>query len=105
MTFSLNNRLILEPYIKTGLKSEIKNGIAIPGQKDAIKGLKVLISAYLPDGRHIPKGSTAYIREEALHTQTWASRPFSCDTMPGKFMIVGLEFIEFIDVPEDENTA
>ena len=65
MTFSTSNRLVLEQYIKDGLRKEVVNGIATPGQRDAVKGLKVLIDAVLPDGRRIPKGSIAYIREES----------------------------------------
>ena len=100
MTFSLNNRVILEQYTKSGLKSEVKNGIATPGQKDGIKGLLVLVDAYLPDGRRIPKGSTAYIREEILHTHAWASKPLTCDTIPGKFMPVDVTYIEFFSTPD-----
>ena len=99
MTFSLNNRLILEPYVKEGLKAKVSGGIAIPGQRDGIKGLKVLLDAYLSDGRKIPAGSTAYIREEVLHTHLWASKPLNW-AGPGNitsFLIVESSYIEFYD--------
>jgi hypothetical protein len=98
MTFSVNNRLVLEQYIKEGLKAKIQGGIATPGQRDGLKGLTVLMSTTLSDGRHIPKGSMAYIREEVLHTHPWASKLLTCDTLSVKFMIVELSYIEFIDI-------
>lgn len=99
MTFSLNNRLVLEQYIKEGLKSKISGGIATPGQRDGLKGLRVLVDAYLSDGRHIPRDSIAYIREEVLYTHAWASKPLSCVTMTEKFLLVESSYIEFFDTP------
>jgi hypothetical protein len=99
MTFSLNNRVVLEQYIKEGLKAKISGGIATPGQRDGLKGLRVLMDAYLTDGRHIPKGSVAYLKEEVLHSHQWASKPLTCDTIDGKFLIVDLSFVEFFDTP------
>lgn len=101
MTFSLNNRLVLEPYIKDGLKAEVRNGIATPGQRDSLKGLRVLMETTLSDGHRISVGSIAYIREEVLHTQQWASKPLSCDTLPGKFLVADLAHVEFIVTPQD----
>ena len=97
---SLNNRLVLEQYVKEGLKAKFQGGIATPGQRDGVKGLKVLMEAKLSDGRYIAKGSLAYIKEEVLHTATWASKPLTCDAIPEKFMIVELSYIDFISVPE-----
>ena len=97
MTFSVNNRLIVEQYIKEGLKAKVSGGIATPGQRDGLKGLKVLVDATLLDGTKVPRGSIAYIREEVLHTHPWASKPLTCDTFSGKFLIVELSFVEFID--------
>ena len=105
MTFSINNRIVTEAYAKEALKAKVQGGIAIPGQRDGLKGLKVLVSAYLSDGRHVPKGSTVYIREEVLHTHAWASKPLSCDTLPTKFLLVDLQFIEFIDTLDDPKDA
>jgi hypothetical protein len=105
MTFSLNNRLVLEQYIKEGLKPKMQGGIATPGQRDGLKGLQVLVGTTLSDGRKVPKGSIAYIREEVLHTHPWASKPLTCDTLPGKFMIVDLPYIEFIDTGDDSDNA
>src|ERR1700722_9203554 len=101
MTFSVNNRLILEAYVKEGLKPRIQGGIATPGQRDGMKGLRVLMGTTLSDGRQIPKGSTAYIREEILHNHPWASKPLSCETIPGKFIVVELSYIEYFTTPDD----
>ena len=104
MKYSLNNRLIVEPYVKEGLKSKISGGIATPGQRDGLKGLKVLVGAVLtyPDAKEeLPAGSIAYIREEVLHTHSWASKPLTSEGIEGKFLIVDLSFVEFIDIPED----
>lgn len=99
MTFSLNNRLVVEQYIKEALRKETIGGIATPGQRDAVKGLKVLVGTTLSDGRNVPAGSIAYIREETLHNHPWASKPLTCETIPGKFLLVDLTFIEFITTP------
>lgn len=105
MTFSLNNRLVLEEYKKEGLKAKIQGGIATPGQRDGVKGLQVLVDAFLPDGRHIPRGSTAYIREEVLHTHAWASKPLTCDTIPGRFLLVETTYVEFFSIPSGDSVA
>lgn len=105
MTFSINNRIVLEQYIKEGLKAVRTGGIATPGQRDGVKGLKVLIGTTLPNGERIPVGSIAYIREEVLHTHQWASKPLTCDTLPCKFLVVELTYIEFIETPEPKDVA
>lgn len=105
MTFSINNRLVVEQYIKEGLKSKVVGGIATPGQRDGVKGLKVLIGATLVDGTKVPAGSTAYIREEILHTQQWASKPLTCATLSTPFMVVDIAHVEFIETPDSPDDA
>jgi hypothetical protein len=99
MMFSVNNRVITEPYVKEGLKARVQGGIATPGQRDGLKGLKVLVSAKLSDGTIIPKGSTIYVREEALHTHPWASKPLSSDVL-GSFLIVEATYVECYEIHE-----
>lgn len=94
--FSVNNRLIVEPYIKGGLESNVQNGIATPGQKDGVKGLKLLMRFQFPNGHWVEPGSLVYIREEVLY-QPWASKLLTCPAIEGKFMIVELTYVEFID--------
>jgi hypothetical protein len=101
MTFSLNNRLVLEAYVKDGLRAKVQNGIATPGQRDGLKGLRVLVGTVLADGRHIPKGSTAYIREETLHNAAWAAKLLTCDFLTEKFILANLQDIELISTPDE----
>ena len=101
-TRSVNNRLVLETYKKEALKSTGTNtGFAMISQKVTVKGLKVLMDAKLSDGTFVAKGSTAYIREEELHTKQWAQKPLECATIPGQFIIVDISQIEFISPPQD----
>lgn len=97
MKRTLNNKFVTEQYVKEGLKAKISGGIATPGQRDGLKGLRTLMTTYLSDGTYIPEGATLYIKEEVLHTHAWASKPLSCDAIPEKFLIVELQFVEFID--------
>ena len=101
MMYSVNNHLILETYTKEALKPKLAGGIATPGQRDAVKGLMLLMDANLPDGRHIPKGSYAYFREEALHTHGMFSKHYNCVTIPGNFIIVETSLVEFYVTPGD----
>ncbi len=101
MTFSVNNRLILETYVDRGLTSKVNAGLITPGQRDGIAGLKVLMQATLSDGRVIPAGSIAHIREEYLVIHPWAKKEMVCDFLPTKFIIVDLLHIEFFTTPDD----
>lgn len=95
---SFNNRLIVEVYQKEGLKSAVSNGFAFIQQKVNVKGLKVLMNAKLSDGTFIAKGSTAYIKEESLHTAAWAQKILESDTI-GSFIIVDMVNVEWVDPP------
>lgn len=97
---SFNNKLILEAYKQTEIKGEVRQGWAQIGQKNNLKGLRVLISATLSDGTVIPSGSTAYIKEEFLHSQPWAKNKLKSDTLPGEFIIVTMSEVEYISPPE-----
>lgn len=102
--YSVNNRLVVQEYVKEGLKAVKTGGLATPGQRDGLKGLKVLMDAQLFIGTnfiHVPAGSIAYVREEILHTHPWASKPLNCDTFTCKFMIMGLEHVEFFVFPDE----
>ena len=99
--YSMNNRLIVEPYqTDGGLKSNVKNGFATVQQKIGIVGLRLLMDARLTDGKQtstiLRKGTRVYIREEVLHTQAWAKARYESDAVEGPFMIVDASFVEFI---------
>lgn len=118
---SLNNRFVVEAYLSDRqIKSTNHGGFAMIQQKVTLKGLRLLIDAKV-DGlgshtiktafvhsvpaseseevapRIVPKGSIAYIREEYLHTQPWAKQLLECEGIEGKFMIVDIQYVEFID--------
>lgn len=99
---SFNNRLIVEKYTKGELRHKETNGFAVIDQKVKLKGLLVLVDAYLANDIHVPKGSVAYIKEESLHTQAWAQKAYESDGVPAPFLIVDLTNIEFIDPPEEK---
>lgn len=98
---SMNNRLIVQVYKKEALKSEIKNGFALIQQKVSLKGLKVLVDCKLSDNTLVRKDSTAYIKEETLHTQAWAQKALECDALKEPFLIVDLSYVEFITPPPE----
>lgn len=96
--YSINNRLVVEQYVKEGLKSKVIGGIATPGQRDGLKGLKVLVD-FLSEHQHlkIRAGSTVYVREEVLHTHAWASKPLTCEKVGVPFLMLDISYIEFVD--------
>lgn len=97
---SVNNRFILEPYVKEGLKAKVTGGIATPGQRDGLKKLKVLVNGFLPNWQVVPAGSDAYIREDVLYNHPWASKVFNL-TINGvekQCIIVSFEHIELFDI-------
>lgn len=102
---SFNGKIILEAYTHTEVKADIRSGWATINQKTSLKGLTVLIQAILSDGTIIPSGSTAYIKEELLHTQPWAKNKLKSDTLSKEFIIVGMNEIEYIDPPFEGNAA
>lgn len=96
---SINNRLIVEPYVKEAMKAELKHGFAFIEQKTKLKGLKLLIAARVTIGTQIvcfAKGSTVYIKEELLHTQPWAQKVLECPEVEGPFIIVDLTYVELV---------
>ncbi len=97
---SFNNKLILEAYRHTELKAEVRSGWAMASQKNNLKGLKVLVQANLSDGTIVPAGSTAYLREDFLHTSPAAKNKLKSDTLLGEFILVTMNEVEYISPPE-----
>lgn len=97
---SINNRLIVEPYKKEGLKATVTNGFAMVTQKVSLKGLLVLMDAEinLPNGGYmrVRPGDTVYIKEELLHTQQWAQKIYQSDAIQGDFMIIESTYVDFV---------
>lgn len=97
---SFNNKLILEAYTHTEIRPEGNKGWIVASQKNNLKGLKVLIQATLSDGTIVPVGSTAYLKEEFLHTSPAAKNKLKSDTLPGEFILVTMNEVEYISPPE-----
>lgn len=100
MMFSVNNRIVVEVYQKEGLRAKVQGGIATPGQRDGLKPLKVLVGAKLSDGTLIPQGALVYVPEEVLHNHAWATKALTCDTIPGKFIVLETSYIVCYEIPE-----
>jgi len=94
---SFNNKLILEAYKHTEIRPEGNKGCV--GQKNNLKGLKVLMQANLSDGTIVPAGSTAYLKEESLHTAPWAKNKLKSDTIKEEFILVTMGEVEYIEFP------
>jgi hypothetical protein len=101
LNFSFGTKLVVEAYVKEALRSKEVNGFARLDQKDSLKGLKVLVSARLPNGIFVPKGSLAYIREELLHAQPWAQKTFKSDALEVPFLMVETAYVDFISPPQE----
>lgn len=104
-TTSLNNRLVLEVYVKTDIRLNTKSGFGMIDQKSRSKGLRVLMDAKLADGSVIPKGSTAFIKEQTLHTASWATTALECDFLPTPFILVSISEVDFIAPPSEGEAA
>jgi hypothetical protein len=96
---SFNNKLILEAYQHTEIRPEGNKGWIQVNQKHNLKGLKILIQAILSDGTILPVGSTAYIKEESLHTAQWAKNKLKCDTLSCEFILATMADVEYTVPP------
>lgn len=99
------NKLIVESYIKEGLRSEVKNGFAHLSQKIKSKGLRVLADAIISVGNQplqIEAGSMVFIREEILHTAPWATKSQESDAFDSPFLVVDPLYVDYIIPPKAE---
>jgi hypothetical protein len=102
--FSVNDRLILESYQKDrSLKSTERNGFAMISQKVSLVGLKILIDCFTEKYGLIKKNRVAYIKEDLLFTQEWAKKTLESPALDRPFVIVDLNFVEFIGPTQDES--
>lgn len=103
MKFS-NARFILEPH-KTdkSLTAKVNHGWAQVSQKINLIGLTVKVDTTFAE-KEVKAGSKAYIREEFLHTQPWASKVLEAAGIEGQFIIVEPNFVEFVDAVEAPKT-
>lgn len=93
---TINNLFMLEPYMQgQGIRSEIRAGLALPGQKLNLVPLKLLADAILGD-RVFKKGSLAMIAEDTLMTQQFAKQVRKAPGVEGEFILVDARFISAI---------
>lgn len=98
-TVSYNNLIIVEPYkLGQGIKAEVNKGIALPGQKTELFGLKVLIDARLENGETIKAGSIAYLPEDILSSAPWSKNIKKCQKVLGdqQCLVLQLRDVSFI---------
>ena len=105
MKISINNQLLIEPYVDAGLKSEISGGLARPVQRNRLVGLRVLADARVttPGSQYpldVPAGSLAYISEEKLvSAQTvWARAKMKSSLLEGEFIVVDAAHVVAFDL-------
>ena len=96
--FSHGSRLIVEyERLDHSLQPEVRRGLALPGQKVAMVGLRVLAHAVLHDGTIIRRGSTAYVAWETLHGAPWV-KPRELPLYPGKqVLVLEMAHVDLID--------
>lgn len=99
---SFNGKLVLEAYVHTEIRSNTSKGWTGVVQKNNLKGLKVLVDADLPNGESVQAGSTAWIKEDFLYSQPWAKDIRKCDFIPGEFILVTMNEVEFVSPPKGD---
>lgn len=91
MSFSVNNKLILEPYTGSReIKQQVVSGFSHTKQKTSIVGLKLLEDAKVVIGKEtleLSKGSVVYFQEELLSTNPSYSAVREMDNVKEKFVI------------------
>lgn len=96
-TTSLNNTILLEPYISTRkIEAVVNKGLATVKQKGTLIGLKVVADARISDVRTVKAGSVAYFDESFLHTNQGLLKPVACDGIEGSFIVMSIGSIIFI---------
>lgn len=109
LPYSLNNRIVVEPYAKTELKTTVNKGFAQISQKKNVVGLKVLVDCEVvvqggSYGWSVKAGDTAYFKENELHTHPLIKDTLVSDGVKGDFLILEAHLIQFI-VPKQEEVS
>lgn len=99
---SLNGLFILKPYQQgQGIRTEMRGGLALPGQKLNLVALPLLANVKL-DGKEIKQGSVAYIPEDLLMTSEWAKKIRKADGIEGEFIVVENRYVYAIGEESEE---
>lgn len=102
MKYSVNNHLIVTPYIKKSLEKVVVNGMAKVAQASAHVGLTLLVDAKLNDGSILKKGSIIYFKEKRImeNQAVNAWTPLYNSAISEPFVVVPANEIEFVDAVE-----
>ena len=99
---SLNGLFILKPYQQgQGIRTEMRGGLALPGQKLNLVALPILVNAKL-DSKEVKQGSLAYIPEDILMTSEWAKKLRKAEGIEGEFIVVESRYIYAIGEESEE---
>lgn len=103
MRTSINNNLILKPYLKTKelRPTEVASGFVMTANKIGVEALELLVDAVivLGNNKHITleKGSKIYFKEETLHTQHWPRKVFESEQFPEGFVVGNVSDVLFFE--------
>lgn len=101
---ALNSLFILRPYQQgQGIKTEIRGGLALPGQKLNLVGLELVADSKI-EGNTFKAGSVAYIAEDLLMGHDWAKKVRRAPGIEGEFIVVESRFISAVK-PAGDGTA
>lgn len=101
MIVTLNNLFILEPYQQgQGIRTEVRAGLALPGQKLNLVPLKLKADAKV-DGQIFKAGSVAYIPEDVLMTAQWAKMTRKAPDIEGEFILVESRYVSAVKQKEE----
>lgn len=90
---ALNNTFIVKPYQQgQGIRTEMRGGLALPGQKLNLVALEMLADTKV-DGQVFPKGSLAYVAEDTLMTHDFAKKVRKAEGIEGEFILIDSRFV------------
>lgn len=94
---ALNNMFILEPYAQgQGIRSEIRAGLAMPGQKLNLVPLTLKADTQI-DGILFKAGQKAYIQEDILMTNDMAKKVRKSPNIEGEFIILDSRLVSGVE--------
>lgn len=97
---ALNGLFLLEPYQQgQGIRTEVRSGLALPGQKLNLVPLKLKANSKV-DGVVFEEGSTAYVPEDILMTSPWAKLTRKAPGIEGEFIVVENRYVYAVKAKE-----
>ena len=97
---ALNGLFILEPYEQgQGIRTEIRGGLALPGQKLNLVPLKLKADSKV-EGQTFLAGSIAFVPEDLLMTSPWAKLVRKAEGIEGQFIVVESRYVTAVKAKE-----